>query len=146
MTPFKCDRILVPTDLSPFAERAVRYAHGLAELCDAELHVLHVCRDEAERLLLPAGEVGTGADDDSAAVLGRLVGEPGGVRRVEVVWVRPDVPAAIGEYARDEGMDLIVMSSHGRSGLGELLFGSVAQQVLHTAPCPVLMIRARDDR
>jgi nucleotide-binding universal stress UspA family protein len=146
MTPFRCDRILVPTDLSPFGEKAVRYAHGLAELCKADLHVLHVIEEEAERLRLPAGVVGTGTNADDRAVLAQLLGESGGVRRIEVVHTRPDVPAAILEYAYDEGIDLIVMSSHGRSGLTEMLFGSVAEQVSRGAPCPVLVVRARDDR
>lgn len=146
MTPFRCDRILVPTDLSPFAEKAVRYAHGLAEVCKAELHVLHVAETEAERLELLAGVTGAGADANSSAVLSQLLGEPGGVRRVEVVHTRPDVPAAILEYAYDEGIDLVVMSSHGRSGLTEMLFGSVAEQVSRGAPCPVLIVRARDER
>jgi nucleotide-binding universal stress UspA family protein len=146
MTPFRCDRILVPTDLSPFAEKAVRYAHGLAELCKAELHVLHVAETEAERLELLAGVTGAGTDADASAVLALMLGEPGGVWRVEVVRVRPDVPAAILEYAYDEGIDLVVMSSHGRSGLTEMLFGSVAEQVSRGAPCPVLIVRARDER
>jgi nucleotide-binding universal stress UspA family protein len=144
MTPFRCDRILVPTDLSPFADKAVRYAHGLAERCKADLHVLHVTEDETERLRLPAGIVGGDAGSNTA--LAQLLGDPGGVRRVEVVWTRPDVPGAIVEYTHEEGIDLIVMSSHGRSGLTELLLGSTAEQVSRTAPCPVLIVRARADR
>jgi nucleotide-binding universal stress UspA family protein len=79
-------------------------------------------------------------------VLAQLLGDPGGVHRVEVVRVRPDVPAAILEYAFDEKIDLVVMSSHGRSGLTEMLFGSVAERVSRGAPCPVLIVRARDER
>lgn len=146
MTPFRCDRILVPTDLSPFAEKAVRYAHGLAQLCKAELHVVHVAESESERLKLLAGVIGGTTDGDSNAVLAQLLGDPGGVHRVEVVRVRPDVPAAILEYAFDEKIDLVVMSSHGRSGLTEMLFGSVAERVSRGAPCPVLIVRARDER
>ena len=144
MTPFRCDRILVPTDFSPFADEAVRYAHGLAERCGAELHVLHVTDDEAERLRLLSGTVG--ADAGGRPVLSDLLGEPGGVRREEVVWTRPDVPGAIVEYAHDRQIDLVVMASHGRSGLTELFLGSTAEQVSRTAPCPVLIVRARADR
>ena len=49
---------------------------------------------------------------------------------------------AIAEYARDRGMDLIVMGTHGRSGVAHVLMGSVAERVVRTAPCPVLTVRA----
>lgn len=148
MNPFQCQRILVPTDLSPLAEQAVRYAHGLAELCKAELHVLHVLADETERATMLAGVVDVGADDDdnTGRVFAKLLGEHGSIRRIEVVRVRRDIPAAICEYARDEQLDLIVLSSHGRSGLSHALFGSVAVEVLRAAPCPVLTVRASNKR
>jgi len=144
--PVIINRILVATDLSPFAEKAVRYAHGLAETCEAELHVLHVLADETERARMLAGVVDLGESDDSGAIFAKMLGEPGSVRRVEAVRVRRDVGAAICEYARDEEIDLIVLSSHGRSGFSHALFGSVAEHVLRAAPCPVVAIRARDPR
>ena len=49
---------------------------------------------------------------------------------------------AIAEYARDRGMDLIVMGTHGRSGVAHVLMGSVAERVVRTAPCPVLTVRS----
>lgn len=145
MTPFQCDRILVPTDLSPLADSAIRYAHGLAELCKAELHVLHVARDEAERLLLPAGVTGAGPDADATGSLAQILGEPGGVRRVEAVRVAADVPDAIRKHAYDAAVH-IVMSTLGRSGLREVLVGSVAHELVRTARCPVLLVRAWDGR
>jgi universal stress protein A len=142
MAAFQCQRILVPTDLSAFAEQAVRYAHGLAELCKAELHVLHVARDPSELTHSVYGIVEPGAGGDAYDEwFAGLLGEAGTVRRVEAVRFGTDVPAVIAGYARKEGADLIVIASHGRSGLRHLLMGSVAEQLLRTAPCPVLVIR-----
>lgn len=125
MTPFQCDRILVPTDLSPLADSAVRYAHGLAAFCKAELHVLHVARDEAERLRLPAGATGDGPNVDASGALAQILGEPGGVRRVEAVRVAADVPDAIRKYAHDAAIHLIVMSTHGAGpGCGKCWSGA----------------------
>jgi universal stress protein A len=142
MTVFQCQRILVPTDLSSFADQAVRYAHGLAELCKSELHVLHVARDPSELTQSVYGIVEPGAGDDAYDQwFAALLGEAGTVRRVEAVRFGADVPTVIAGYARKEGLDLIVIASHGRSGLRHLLLGSVAEQLLRTAPCPVLVIR-----
>jgi nucleotide-binding universal stress UspA family protein len=139
---FTCERILVPTDLSPLAERAVTYAHGLAEKCQAELHVLHVVSDPDELAQGLGGVVDPAAGEtDHGRWLGELLGESGTVRRVEAVRLGKDVPETIVRYAAKTGADLIVMASHGRTGLRHLLFGSVAEQLLRTSPCPVLVVR-----
>jgi nucleotide-binding universal stress UspA family protein len=144
MQYFKCERILVPTDLSPFAERAVQYAHGLAELCRAELHVLHVCRDAGELAHSVIGVIDPDEETDGPGRwLATLLGEPGTIRRTEAVRVSTDIPGAIAAYAARQGADLIVIASHGRSGLSHLVLGSVAEQLLRTAPCPVLVIRPK---
>lgn len=144
MTAVRLDKILAPTDLSPRAEAAVQYAHGLAERFGAELHVLHIAADltEAARLHGATGIVDTSASaDDYDRWLAALLGEAGSVRRVEAVRIGSDVADAICRYAQSEAIDLIVMATHGRTGLTHLLMGSVAEQVLRSAPCPVLTIR-----
>jgi nucleotide-binding universal stress UspA family protein len=140
---FSCERILVPTDLSPLADRAVKYAHGLAEKCRAELHVLHVVGNPDELAQGLGGVVDPAAgEEDHGRWLGQLLGESGTVRRVEAVRLGSDVPATIVRYATKTQADLIVMASHGRMGLRHLLFGSVAEALLRTAPCPVLVLRS----
>jgi nucleotide-binding universal stress UspA family protein len=144
MTPLRLDKILAPTDLSPRAEAAVQYAHALAERFGAELHVLHVTADltEMARLHGATGVIDTSATaDDYDQWLAGLLGEAGPVRRVEAVRINADVAGTIGRYAQAEAIDLIVMATHGRTGLTQLLLGSVAEQVLRSAPCPVLTIR-----
>ena len=60
--------------------------------------------------------------------------------------VRGDPDDAIVEYAREHGADLIVMGSHGHTGLRHLLMGSVAEHVLRHAPCPVLIVRHLEEK
>jgi nucleotide-binding universal stress UspA family protein len=139
----RLERILAPTDLSPFAERAVAYAHGLAEKFGAELHVLHVAADltEAAKLHGATGVVEPAGQDDYDRWLAGLLGEAGNVRRVEAVRIGGDVADTIDRYAREQAIDLIVLATHGRTGLSHLLLGSVAESVLRAAPCPVLILR-----
>lgn len=134
------DRILAPTDLSPFAEKAVQYAHRLAEDLGAELHVLHVAQDVTELTkLMPATGVIDPDDlaDDYHRWLAALVGERGNVRRVEAVRIGADVAESVRHYADQNAVDLIVLATHGRTGLLHLLTGSVAEKMLRVrrAPC-----------
>jgi nucleotide-binding universal stress UspA family protein len=142
--PLKWERVLVPTDFSRFANSAVGYAHALAEKFGAELHVLYVVKDYSEAIAEHAltGVLGPGAEQDEFdRWLAGLLGEPGTVRRVTAVRVGDDVAATVAKYCDRHGIDLIVLATHGRTGLKHLLFGSIAEKVLRTAPCPVLSLR-----
>jgi universal stress protein A len=144
MSDFKLTRILAPTDRSPFSEKAVTYARNLAKQFGAELHVLRVMADEEKAL---AAYATTGVIDASQPQdeynrwVAELVGETGDVRRIEAVQIGTDVPDAVVRYAKNNDIDLIVMATHGRTGLTHLLMGSVAEKVVRTAPCPVLTLR-----
>lgn len=144
MSEFKLARILAPTDRSAFAENAVAYARSLARKFAAELHVVRVMGDEDKALAQFAvtGVIDPAQpQDDYSRWVAELVGETGDVRRVEAVQIASDIPAAISRYALHNDIDLIVMATHGRTGLTHLLMGSVAEQVVRSAPCPVLTIR-----
>jgi len=138
------ERILATTDFSPFADTAVQYAHALAERSGAELHVLHVT-DDSSKAIAEHGVAGTfdpsNLPDERQEWLGKLLGETGTVRRVEAVQVGKDVAEKIVHYAQAKKIDLIVMATHGRTGLSHLWLGSIVEKVLRTAPCPVLAIR-----
>jgi nucleotide-binding universal stress UspA family protein len=144
MSDLKWQRILAPTDHSAFAQKAVDYARGLAKQFTAELHVLRVMAD-ADKAISEHAVTGvidsTDENDEYHRWLKELVGETGDVRRIETVQIGTDVPAAILQYAKRNDIDLIVMATHGRTGLTHLVMGSVAEQVLRTAPCPVLTLR-----
>jgi len=137
-------RILVPLDGSPIAESGLRRA---IEMCgsDTELLVLRA----AEAYSLPGAEssqaqvlVVREAEEYLAEVAAGLARE--GIERVETsVWYGP-AAAAIVEAARLRKADLIVMTTHGRSGLGRLIMGSVAESVLRGTTTPILLLRASE--
>ncbi|MBI2808261.1 MAG: universal stress protein [Planctomycetes bacterium] len=136
--------ILAPTDRSAFSEKAVEYARALAKTFGAELHVLRVI-DDAEKAASEYPVTGvldsSEPQDDYHRWLGELVGDTGDVRRIEVVQVGADVPAAILRYVEHNHIDLVVMATHGRTGFTHLLMGSVAEQVVRGAACAVLTLR-----
>src|SRR5271166_480787 len=117
MTTPNWQHILTTTDLSPFASKAVAYAHGLAEKFGAELHVLHVV-DSADKAAAQHAVAGTYDPAEIAepqtAWLGELLGETGTIRRVEAVQIGKDVAEKIVQYAEKHDIDLIVLASHGR--------------------------------
>ena len=146
-------KILAPTDFSPHAETAVRYACGLAERLGSELHLLHVLSD-----VVPAGpdpmltpvmppEYYRESEAQSLETLGHTLdpswGEPP-IVRTAVVW--SSSVDGIVDYARDHEVDLVVIATHGRTGLSHVLLGSVAERIVREAPCPVLTIRVRDPK
>lgn len=125
-------RILVPTDFSPLSALALDHAVALASLCRASIHLVHVHADSSPP--------GAGGEPRLAALVSRC----GGDRLVVTSQVCAGPPAAtIVQVAADRAVDLIVIGTHGRQGLAHLMLGSVAEQVVRTAPCPVLIVRGR---
>ena len=138
--------IVCPTDFSPASEAALRYATSLARDSGAKLIILHV--DESPL-------------DYGAAKSGFGKGGPLGHPKLEallseVVSTDPDVQCehrlAVGDPAREiisvadeTEADMIVMSTHGRTGLMRLLMGSVAEIVVRQASCPVLTVKEPND-
>lgn len=136
-------RILVTTDFSSASLVAVRYACALAQLRNAGLTVLNVIEpfhvdwkmDTSERQRDDRAEA---ARAMAALAAAELCGPPNA--RTEL---RAGQPAeAIVEFARMMQADLLVIATHGRTGLARALMGSVAEQVVRRAPCPVLVIRS----
>jgi nucleotide-binding universal stress UspA family protein len=142
--------ILAPTDFSEHAAKAVKYACLLAERLGAELHLLHVLSD-----IVPAGpdpmltpvlppEFYVETRQQSEQALGKVLepdwGRPAAVKTC-VTWGEP--VEEIVTYASEHPIDLIVVATHGRTGLSHVLLGSVAERIVREAPCPVLTIRDR---
>ncbi|MBI3048100.1 MAG: universal stress protein [Acidobacteria bacterium] len=129
-------RILVPTDFSASSDAALGYARMFAWTSGGALHLLHVCGD---RLTPPHAE---GHRDREPAALRRIrdrLTEADQRHRLKIRVVERAAPAeAILDYARTADIDLIVMGTHGRSGVTHLLMGSVSEKVVRSAPCPVL--------
>jgi nucleotide-binding universal stress UspA family protein len=138
------NKILVPTDFSAHADEAFRVACTLARATGAEVVVFHVARPpavvtEGGALLAEPGKELTNLWDRFRELLS---GEPR--VRVEhrlIVADRPN-PAHILEILDELGCDLIVMGTHGRRGLRQVLFGSVTEEVVRRARCPVMVVKA----
>jgi nucleotide-binding universal stress UspA family protein len=141
----KFEKILVPLDGSALAETALARAADLAADDGATLMLVRA----AEAHTLPGVdpteaqvEVVQEAEDYLGAVAARLARD--GLKKVETsVWYGP-AASAIVEAARLRKADLIVMSTHGRSGLGRLILGSVAESVLRGTTAPILLLRAQE--
>jgi universal stress protein A len=140
-------RILLPTDFSEFSSEATKYACALAEQFDAELHLLHVLEihqsttpDFAMGLALPSRtkESRKAAEKALENVLDSKWAEG---RKVVKAILEGTPFLEIIRCAKEHGIDLIVMGTHGRSGLVHVLIGSVAEKVVRKAPCPVLTVR-----
>lgn len=138
--------ILVPTDFSNHADDALDYAIELAQRLQARLTLLHIIDTaplgvvEGAAMLPPAywQELETGIEQSMEASLKRLddAGLPGETTIVHGVPFQ-----SIIDTAQDKGVDLIIMGTHGRTGLTHALMGSVAEKVVRLAPCPVLVTR-----
>jgi universal stress protein A len=142
--------ILAPTDFSPHADAALRYACGLAEKFGATLHLLHVLNDVVpvgpDPMLAPVmpPEYYRESEQASHDALKTLLDPSWGrlcAVETTVCWGTP-VDSII-DHAKRRGIDLIVIATHGRTGLSHVLLGSVAERIVREAPCPVLTIRDR---
>lgn len=141
-------RILVPTDFSLTADAALDYARALAAKFGASLHLLHVLEDPVTSgPLTPTSSLeastfqSTLLDDARLRLAHRALPGPLAQMRATTDAIAGTATRAIVEYAATHGIDLIVMGTHGRTGVAHLLIGSVAERVVRTAPCPVLTVR-----
>lgn len=139
-------RILVGTDFSRCSEDAVRMAGELARAGGAALTVLHV--QEPGAIAVLDGALLPSAEELAAVTLARQDELDRVVAGLRARGVQVDGALALGaaagrlvEHAREHGCDLLVVGSHGRGGLAHALLGSVAEQVMRRAPCPVLTVR-----
>jgi nucleotide-binding universal stress UspA family protein len=134
----RIEKILYPTDFSSYSNQAYFHAIALAEVHRASLTVLFVYTPD----IVTPGEP---PDEDAARRYWRNQLEqirpvdPG--IRVRHVFLEGDPATEIVRYGRDAGADLIVMGTHGRTGVERLLMGSVAERVLRDAACSVLVVK-----
>lgn len=145
-------RILWPTDFSDLALVGARYARAFRDLFHAELHVIHVIPPPLGpdvSVALPTDVPVEYPDDELLQTcrtrLGELIAEqfPG------VTGIAQDVFfggswSAICKYAEEQKIDLIVVATHGRTGLRHALIGSTAERIVQHAPCPVLVVKSSE--
>lgn len=147
-------KILVPLDGSAIAAQAIPHAEELAHQSGAELILLRVVPDTSQQVGLTLEMLMEYVEkhhqrelvEQAAQSLERLTEslQHRHIKAQTVVDVG-DAAAKILDYAIHHTPDLIVMSTHGRTGLARWAYGSVTAKVLQTAPCPVLLVRSQLD-
>lgn len=144
----RIDLVLCPVDFSRNSEHALRYALAFASSYDAELLLLHVVEIPVHAFPGVPGipevppHVTVNIEERAAAELAALeerIRAEHANTRSELVTGTPFLE--IITVAREANVDLIVMGTHGRSGLAHMLIGSVAEKVVRKAPCPVLTVK-----
>lgn len=141
-------KIVVPIDGSGWSERAIPHAVDLARISNGEVILLHIFKpplhEYADTLALAGNEEQIGRIRDDVkqhmmAIRSQLRSQ--GVEcRVQVIEA-VGIASQICDYVNEEGADLVVMSTHGRSGIARFVFGSIAQKVMQDVDVPVLLIR-----
>src|SRR4051812_5123712 len=145
-------RILYPTDFSTYSNQAYFHAVGLAETYGASLTVVYVYKPGSaeaaggDRRDLRGPPAQGGAGDPGNPGEHRLVaGGPAAAGNPDIpvyhVLLDGDPAAEIARYAADAGIDVIVIGTHGRTGVDRLVMGSVAEKVMREAPCSVLVVK-----
>lgn len=149
-------KILLPLDGSEFSAEALPHAEAMAESSQAELVLFQVIEDTRDYVLTRAENLGIYAvehsdtqREEALETARRYLDDLASSLRHRQIATSTDMgsgdPAtAIVDYARNEGVDLIVMSTHGRTGLARWAYGSVAHKVLQAAPCAVLVVRPKN--
>jgi len=143
------EKILCPVDFSEFTDEILAYAVDIAKRFDSELHLIHVIPNlnyftPYESFLTP---------ENLVAIERNIEGEVG--RDFDKITKKLDLPfkrivktgvtfVEIIDYIKDQGIGLVVMGTHGRSGIEHILIGSVAEKVVRKSPCPVLTVRPKD--
>ena len=141
--------ILVPTDFSEFSDRAVRQAADIAEQNNAKVFLLHVvdklqqCAIDYCIPLETMMRVQSDSEKEASKKMQEEVDKIVKAKKIDVVFdVKSGIPyEEILKEQRERKADLIVIASHGRTGLLKSLIGSVAERVMREAKCPVLLVR-----
>ena len=142
-------KILLPTDFSGCANYALPYAAAIARATKAQIICVHVVEPVVPAVgytglaePMPIADISEQLEDSAERQLPKLAEceECAGIN-IEEVIVHGDAAAEIVRVASEQEVDLIVISSHGRTGLGRMIFGSTAESVVRHATCPVLVVK-----
>ncbi|MCI0534682.1 MAG: universal stress protein [Verrucomicrobiales bacterium] len=147
-SPFQIKKILVPVDFSECSKKALQYALPFAKQFDATLTLLHVVQvnyyvgdfGTIDTALLET-EMRKNGENQLADLRAKEVGKD---LRCETVLRSGRVVSEIVDVAKQTETDLIILSTHGHTGLKHVLLGSVAENVVRHAPCPVLIVRQQE--
>ena len=146
--------ILLPTDFSDCARHAVPMAAEFARLLGARVICLHVVEPVVPPVgwtptaeVLTVADVGEQLDEAARRELPRFADcEEFEGLDVEDLVAHGEASAEIVRIAEERGVGMIILSSHGRTGLGRIIFGSTAESVVRHAHCPVLVVKPHEER
>jgi len=142
----KFDKILLPVDLSESSPKIVPFATGMAEKFDSKIHILFVARvfQYFAGIYVPhpsinsfENEIAEGARKSLEEFTRKYFKHP---ESITTAVVKGDAAEQIIKYIGDQGIDLLIMGTHGRKGLDKVVFGSVAEKVSKTTPVPIMLI------
>jgi universal stress protein A len=141
--------ILVPTDFSECGNYALSWAASVARTFGSSIICVHVIEPIVPTVgysgmtePLPIADISEQLEDSAERELPKLAEcEEFQGLEVEELIVHGEAASEIVRVAKERNVDLIVVSSHGRTGLGRILFGSTAEAVVRHAPCPVLVVK-----
>lgn len=142
-------KILLPTDFSETSKEALKYAMSMAKEYSAEMTVLHVINEQllTEGLNLPRvismQSIEKELCKEAERQMDDFFKETGGAEGIKIkkAVIKGKPFLQIIRYAKENDIDLIVIGTHGRSGLEHIIFGSTAEKVVRKAPCPVLSVK-----
>lgn len=143
-------KILVPIDFSEYSKKALRYAFRFAEQFSASLTLLYVVEPTVYPADFSFGQVGFPNVEDELRKKGQeelqsMIAETiAGAVPAEAV-VKTGLPfVEITTFAAEQDIDLIIVATHGHTGVEHILFGSTAEKIVRKAPCPVLVVRQKE--
>jgi len=149
-SPIALKKILVPIDFSEYSKKALQYAIPFARQFKAKIYLLYV----VEPTIYPAdfsfGQIGMPNVENELRVKGEqelqelITKEIKGAVPSEAL-VKVGLPfVEVVSFAKDEGIELIIVATHGHTGVEHVLFGSTAEKIVRKAPCPVLVVRSEE--
>lgn len=149
---FNLKNIIVPTDFSKLSFSALEYARDLAELMDATIHLIHVQDNSLQFMTKRDSNISEEEMMKSITEKTRLqlkgvsdeIKEESSIKILEILRQGVDYEEII-RYSKEAGGDMIVIATHGRTGIFHTLLGSVAEKVIRYSKCPVLVISPKDE-
>jgi len=146
-SPFSIKRILVPVDFSDGSKKALRYALPFAREHRAAITLLYVVTPACgagEYSSVDFAQLEAGLKRSGEKELARLAAELAGEVPADTLVRVGSAASTIAKVAADLNADMIIIATQGRTGLKHVLLGSVAENVVRRAPCPVLVVRERE--
>ncbi|MBW2485230.1 MAG: universal stress protein [Deltaproteobacteria bacterium] len=135
-------KVLVPVDFSENSKKILEAAGYFSGISEAELHVVFVVQsfDDYSGFFVPHMPVAKFEEEMVQAAEQKMEKFLAGHKNIQAKVLVGDVAEEIIRHAEDSNMDMIIMGTHGYKGLEKVMFGSVAEKVVRSSPCPVLTI------